>query len=62
MDDWKRKLAYYWCRDYGDAEHHKRHHDPDNTTKDGKFNLWCRNCRDGLSFINDVIRTIKERF
>lgn len=58
MEDWKKELAYKWCEDYGDKKHHEFHHLYDKK----KFSLWCGNCNDGLNYIKDVVKEIKDRF
>lgn len=57
---WKEELAFKWCEDYGDKVHHNEHHS--SPLHAAKFSMWCGNCRDGLNYIKDVVREIKDKF
>lgn len=51
-----KKLAFKWCKDYGDATHRKNHHEPGGS-HDNIYSMFCGNCRDGLNFAEDVLIT-----
>lgn len=54
-----RELAYKWCENYGDSEHHRSHHIGSKWA--GCYSPWCGNCNDGVSFAKDVVKLMIER-
>jgi hypothetical protein len=61
MTELLKRLAFKWCRDYGDKEYAKKHEHHCSKTYAGVYNPWCGNCNDGLSFARDVLTVVRER-
>jgi hypothetical protein len=51
------ELAYKWCVEYGDKQHHLNHH----TSGRYRYSWFCGNCHDGLEYAKEVRDALIER-